>query len=244
MILENGTEVTLRRHAGARRMTLRVSRRDGSVTLTLPRRMPESRALAFLRQQGDWLSRALAALPPARVVAFGALLPVEGRALLLTPADVRAPQVEGEALILPGLRPPGLTAAAFLRGLAQARLAAASDRHAAALGRRFTAIALRDTRSRWGSCTDRGRLMYSWRLAMAPPEVLDYVAAHEVAHLAHMDHSPDFWAAVARLCPDYAARRAWLRAHGGTLHAWQFRGAAAEEDNAEEGREIDSVAET
>lgn len=234
-------------------MTLRVSRRDGTVTLTLPQRMPESQALAFLRQQGDWLARALAGLPPARVVAFGALLPVEGRGLVLTPAAVRAPRVEGEALILPGTRPPGTTAAGFLRALAQARLAAASDRHAAALGRRFSAIVLRDTRSRWGSCTDRGRLMYSWRLAMAPPEVLDYVAAHEVAHLAHMDHSPAFWAAVARLCPDYAARRAWLRQHGGALHSWQFRGASmGVEDDAGPGigrdeidsAEIDSAAET
>ena len=88
---------------------------------------------------------------------------------------------------------------------------------------RFTALALRDTRSRWGSCTHEGRLMYSWRLAMAPPEVLDYVAAHEVAHLAHMDHSPRFWAAVATLMPGYAPRRAWLRRNGADLMAWSFR---------------------
>lgn len=223
MILENGTEVTLRRHAGARRMTLRVSRRDGRVTLTLPRRMPESQVQAFLHEQGDWLARTLAGLAPPCLARFGAVLPVEGRGLVLTPAAVRAPQVQGGALMLPAARPPGVAAAAYLRALAQARLTVASDLHARALGRRFTAIVLRDTRSRWGSCTDRGRLMYSWRLAMAPPEVLDYVAAHEVAHLAHMDHSPDFWAAVARLCPDYAARRAWLREHGSALHAWQFR---------------------
>lgn len=233
MILQNGTEVTLRRHAGARRMTLRVSRRDGTVTLTLPRRMPQSQAQAFLHEQGDWLARTLAGLAPPRLARFGAVLPVEGRGLVLTPAAVRAPQVQGDTLLLPAARAPGVAAAAFLRALAQARLTAASDRHAAALGRRYTAMALRDTRSRWGSCTDRGRLMYSWRLAMAPPEVLDYVAAHEVAHLAHMDHSPDFWAAVARLCPDYAARRAWLREHGSALHAWQFRPGPSEESGDE-----------
>ena len=107
--------------------------------------------------------------------------------------------------------------------MAQARLAAASDRHAATLGRPFTAIALRDTRSRWGSCTADGRLMYSWRLAMAPPEVLDDVAAHEVAHLAHMDHSPRFWSVVETLCPGWPAHRRWLREHGGALQGWQFR---------------------
>lgn len=223
VILDDGTPVSLRRTAQARRMTLRVSRRDGTVTLTLPPRLPEAEALAFLDDRRGWLARALAGIEPPRIVAFGAALPVEGRPLLLTPAPVRAPRIEDQALLLPQARPAAVTAAAFLRTLAQARLAAASDRHARALGRRFTALALRDTRSRWGSCTHEGRLMYSWRLAMAPPEVLDYVAAHEVAHLAHMDHSPAFWAAVARLCPNHQRQRSWLRQQGGGLHVWRFR---------------------
>lgn len=219
----NGMRITWRRSARARRMTLRVSRRDGTVTLTLPPRLPQAEALAFLEDRRDWLSRALAGIEPACAVVFGAALPVEGRPLTLTPAPLRAPRVQGDALLLPGARPAAVTAAAFLRTLAQARLAAASDRYATALGRRFTAIALRDTRSRWGSCTHEGRLMYSWRLAMAPPEVLDYVAAHEVAHLAHMDHSAAFWAAVARLCPGFEQPRTWLRQNGTSLHAWRFR---------------------
>ena len=223
VILQDGTPVSLRRTARARRMTLRVSRRDGTVTLTLPPRLPQAEALAFLDDRRDWLARALEGIEPPRIVAFGAALPVEGRPLVLTPAPVRAPRAEGGTLLLPQARPAAVTAAAFLRTLAQARLAEASDRHARALGRRFTALALRDTRSRWGSCTHEGRLMYSWRLAMAPPEVLDYVAAHEVAHLAHMDHSPAFWAAVERLFPGHHAPRHWLRRQGGGLHAWRFR---------------------
>lgn len=223
VILADGTAVSLRRTARARRMTLRVSRRDGSVTLTLPPRLPRAEALAFLDDRRDWLSRALAEIEPQQAVEFGACLPVEGRPLTLTPAPVRAPRVEDALLLLPKGRPAAVSAGAFLRTLAQARLAAASDRHAAALGRRFAAITLRDTRSRWGSCTHGGRLMYSWRLAMAPPEVLDYVAAHEVAHLAHMDHSAAFWATVARLYPGYAQPRTWLRQNGASLHAWRFR---------------------
>lgn len=226
LILDDGTAVTLRRHARARRMTLRVSARDGAVTLTVPVRLAESDARAFLDSRRTWLRQALATAAPPQPVRFGALLPVEGQALRLTPAALRRPVIEGEALLLPQGRPAGPAAAGFLRALAQLRLAAASDRHARALGRGFRAIVLRDTRSRWGSCTHDGRLMYSWRLAMAPPAVLDYVAAHEVAHLAHMDHSPQFWAVVARLCPGHAAQRAWLRQHGGGLHRWQFRPAA------------------
>ena len=112
--------------------------------------------------------------------------------------------------------------AAWLRVLAGTRLRAACDRHAARLGRSWRALVLRDTRSRWGSCTHDGRLMFSWRLAMAPPEVLDYVAAHEVAHLAHMDHSPRFWATVETLLPDHAPQRAWLKMQGGALMMWRF----------------------
>ena len=221
--LEDGTTVTLRRNARARRISLRVSRRDGAVTLTLPPRLPESEALEFLHDRRDWLARALAGITPPERAIFGAALPVEGRALVLTPAPVRRPVIEGEALLLPASRPAGPAAAGFLKALAHARLTEASDRHADALGRRFTALAVRDTRSRWGSCTHDGRLMYSWRLAMAPPEVLDYVAAHEVAHLAHMDHSPRFWAAVRGLKPDYATHRGWLRERGSALQGWQFR---------------------
>ena len=104
----------------------------------------------------------------------------------------------------------------------RARLAEASDHFAQRLGKDYAAITLRDTRSRWGSCTAQGRLMYSWRLILAPPEVLDYVAAHEVAHLAQMNHSPAFWAEVERIYGDYSQPRAWLRREGSSLHRYRF----------------------
>ena len=223
LILAGEIAVTLRPDPRARRMTLRVSGRDGQVTLTLPPDLPRPEAIAFAESRIPWLRRALAVAPQATPVVFGAALPVEGRALVLTPAPLRSPVVDGGALLLPQARPAAASAAGFLRMLAQARLTAASDRHAGALGRGFRALALRDARSRWGSCTHDGRLMYSWRLAMAPPAVLDYVAAHEVAHLAHMDHSPRFWAAVGGLCPDWRMHRDWLRRNGAALQRWQFR---------------------
>ena len=142
----------------------------------------------------------------------------------LMPGQGRAVHLTDEALLVPGDPAQlGRRVAAFLKTRARDRLAAASDHYAARLGRPYASLALRDTRSRWGSCTHDGRLMFSWRLAMAPPEVLDYVAAHEVAHLEHMDHSPDFWAATARLLPDYARHRGWLRTHGHELLAWRFQ---------------------
>jgi predicted metal-dependent hydrolase len=214
-------EVALRRSARARRLVLRVSRLDGRVTLTLPAHVTDRKAMEFARSREDWLRAALSDLPQVDTVGPGTCLPVLGDELTLVPGRVRAPRREGDALVVPAGRPAAATAA-WLRALARERLVAASDRHAAALGRRYSSLRLRDTRSRWGSCSSTGALMYSWRLVMAPHAVLDYVAAHEVAHLAHMDHSPAFWAVVAELCPQHAHHRRWLREKGGALHRFVF----------------------
>lgn len=216
-------DVTVRRSSRARRMTLRVSRLDGRVTLTLPRRVAEAEGAAFLAEREGWLRRHLAEIVRPERPVFGMSVPVEGVPRLLLPGD-RRPELDADRLLLPG--DPERVAprlAGFLKALARERLAAAADRHAATLGRSYRRLTLRDTRSRWGSCSVAGDLMFSWRLVMAPPEVLDYVAAHEVAHLARMDHSPAFWAVVAGLCPDYARHRRWLAENGAALARFSFR---------------------
>jgi predicted metal-dependent hydrolase len=148
---------------------------------------------------------------------------LEGRAMTLVQGAGRSIRVEGETLLVPG--DPALAAVrveAWLKVLARDRLMQASDHYAGLLGRRFTRLTLRDTRSRWGSCSHDGGLMYSWRLIMAPPSVLTYVAAHEVAHLAEMNHSPAFWRVVERLYPGWQAERDWLRGEGQALHRYRF----------------------
>ena len=217
-------EIVLRRSARARRFTLRVSRMDGRVTLSIPVRAREAEAMAFLRAQEDWLRRMLAEMPAGgQVVAPGARLPVEGVELELVPAAGRQIRVEGGAILVPG-DPAQMPARvqAWLKARARDRLVAATDAHAATLGRRVSRVTLRDTRSRWGSCAASGAIMYSWRLIMAPPAVLDYVAAHEVAHLVEMNHSDAFWAVVSRLCPDWRTHRGWLRSEGQALQGWRF----------------------
>ncbi|GGL70242.1 M48 family metallopeptidase [Wenxinia marina] len=216
-------EVTVRRSARARRLSLRVSRLDGRVTLTLPRRTGEAEGLAFVAEREAWLRRHLADIALPAAPALGLTLPVEGVPRLLVPGRGRAPVLGADTLAVPGAEDRlGPRLAGFLKTLARERLSAASDRHAAALGRRYGRLTLRDTRSRWGSCSHQGDLMYCWRLVMAPPAVLDYVAAHEVAHLERMDHSPAFWEIVARLCPDHARHRRWLADHGTELGRWRF----------------------
>jgi predicted metal-dependent hydrolase len=216
-------EITLRKTAQARRISLRISRLDGRVTLTCPLRTPDREALAFAREKADWLRLHLTAQPQPAGVEIGSTLPFEGRMLRIAPGPGRLVRVEGEALLVPG-DPARVAArlAGFLKQAARDRLAAASDHYAARLGRGYGRLSLRDTRSRWGSCTADGGLMYSWRLVMAPPEVLAYVAAHEVAHLAEMNHSAAFWGVVTRLYGDYRAPRQWLREKGGDLHRYRF----------------------
>ena len=214
-------EVRLRWSAQARRLSLRVSRMDGRVTLSVPPGISLGTAEAFLKRKAGWVRGHLAAQPPAERPELGTLVPVEGRVRRIAAVQGR-PRLVGDALEVNPSREVAPQVAAVLKALARDRLAAACDAHAARLNRRYTALVLRDPRTRWGSCSSGGRLMFSWRLVMAPPEVLDYVAAHEVAHLVEMNHSAAFWAQVARICPDHARHRAWLRDQGADLHRMRF----------------------
>jgi predicted metal-dependent hydrolase len=108
----------------------------------------------------------------------------------------------------------------FLKREARRDLALSVRRYAEVLGVKFTRISVRDQSSRWGSCTSDGVLSFSWRLILAPPFVLDYLAAHEVAHLVEMNHSARFWRVVARICPETDRAKAWLHAHGNELHRY------------------------
>ncbi|MFU8865186.1 MAG: M48 family metallopeptidase [Rhodobacterales bacterium] len=215
--------ITLRKTAQARRISLRISRLDGRVTLTCPLRTSDREALSFAHEKADWLRRHLMEQPKQAGIGIGGEIPFAGATLRIAQGEGRLVQVHGDLLLVPGA--PDRAAAriaGFLKQTARDRLAAASDHYATLLGRPYTRLTLRDTRSRWGSCTADGGLMYSWRLVMAPPEVLAYVAAHEVAHLAEMNHSDAFWSVVTKLYGDYRAPRRWLRDKGGDLHRYRF----------------------
>ncbi|MEC8039456.1 MAG: M48 family metallopeptidase [Pseudomonadota bacterium] len=216
-------EVHLRRSAQARRLSLRVSGLDAKVTLTLPNGVAERQGLAFAAEKAEWLRRQIASRPEVVDVGIGCELPIYGLPHQVLAGQGRRIVVRDQQILVPGnAETAGRRLAAFLKALAREQLAAASDRYAADLKRPYSRISLRDTRSRWGSCSSAGVLMYSWRLVMAPMEVLEYVAAHEVAHLRHMDHSAAFWRQVEELYGDYSAARGWLRENGSELHRYRF----------------------
>jgi predicted metal-dependent hydrolase len=179
--------------------------------------------LAFAREKEGWIRRNLMGRVELVVPKPGITIPFEGRKLAIKSHSGRAVRLEGDELLVPGAEEQAAARIrAFFRVSARDRLNAAVDHYSELAGRKVLQITLRDTRSRWGSCTTDGRLMFSWRLIMAPPSVLEYVAAHEVAHLIEMNHSPAYWSVVRKIYPGYEAERRWLRTHGQELHAIRF----------------------
>jgi hypothetical protein len=214
--------VLLRRTRRARRMSLRVAHMDGRVTLTVPESVSDRDALSFAEEKADWIRMHLSRQASVVPMVIGAEVPVEGVPRRIVAGSGRTVRLSASEISVPLGRPPAARLKTFLREMARDRLTAASDEFANRLGVTYSKITLRDTRSRWGSCSSLGGLMYSWRLVMAPAPVLRYVAAHEVAHRVEMNHGPRFWATVETLCPDYKAPRVWLRRDGQDLHRYQF----------------------
>lgn len=179
----------------------------------------------FLERHRDWLHDAVARQAEPVLLTIGAELPFRGASWRIEAAAGTAGVTEAldRRTLLVGGRVETAPAriAAFLKEAARARLVACSRRHADRLGVDYARIAIRDTRSRWGSCSSTGALSYSWRLILAPDAVLDYVAAHEVAHLRELNHSSRFWAIVDGLDPNWRANRDWLRTHGADLHRYR-----------------------
>lgn len=216
--------LTMRRDARASRIRLRIDPTTASLVLTLPQRATTENGLSFVESQMNWITKRLDALPLAVPFVPGALVPLLGEEHRIRlesghRAGVRREQAAVVPEIVVGGRledVPGRVEA-WLREEAKRILSERSRLKADRLGRPLGRVAVRDTRTRWGSCSSTGNLSFCWRLIMAPAHVLDYVAAHEVAHLSVRDHSPAFWRTVAALTHDVEGARAWLLRHGSTL---------------------------
>lgn len=218
-----GREVPLciRHHPRARRMTLRVDPVGGGAVVTLPAATPADEGLDMVRNKAGWLLGRLEALPPRAVLADGATVPLLGAELTVhhRPDGRGVVRREGDTLIVAG-RAEHLERRLtdWLKAEARREFAARARPKAEALGCRLGRVTVRDTRSRWGSCSATGNLSFCWRLVLAPPFVVDYVVAHEVAHLKVRDHGPRFWKTVATLSEHADRARAWLHRHGEALH--------------------------
>lgn len=218
-----GVTIQLRRSTGAKRLSMRICSLTGQVKLTAPSWVPMGQIQAFLTDKQEWIRGHLSKMSPVSVIEPGAVIPIEGHPHELRHAP-KGPSHIGDGALYIGGRTNHFAAKVegVLKAHARARLAAACDHYAAKLGRPFSSIVLRDTRSRWGSCSAQGRLMFSWRLIMAPPDILSYVAAHEVAHLRHMNHSRAYWDCLTDIHGPWEKKRQWLHDNGASLHRYQF----------------------
>jgi predicted metal-dependent hydrolase len=217
--------VAIRRNPRARRLILRVDEALGLPILTLPSRTALSQAERFLREHIGWLEERLRLLSPPAPFIDGGTFPLRGLPCRIRSSRGRGVIVlerrgDGYVLSVPG-EPEFLARRVtdWLKREARRDLAAAVARHEKAVGRKAARIRVADPKSRWGSCSSKRVLTFSWRLVLAPPRVLDYLAAHEVAHLRVMNHGPRFWDIVGRLDPDHEAARAWLNRAGLGLSA-------------------------
>jgi predicted metal-dependent hydrolase len=219
--------IALRRRPTARRITLRVSAATGEAVITLPSRTAINTAERFAASHAGWIAARLARVPTRTVFEPGAVLPFRGEPHRISQRSTRSGPVqlertEGEPVISVACESAHVARRVrdFLTREARRDLAEAIECYAGKLGQRPVRVTLRDTRSRWGSCTARGELNFSWRLILAPPMVLDYLVAHEMAHLRELNHSPRFWALVNEMCPDTDVAEAWLKRHGAGLHRY------------------------
>lgn len=226
---ECGKNITVRLQVNprAKRLILRIDQKNGEAVAVAPSKKQLGEAAAFAKSKRAWIARQLEQQVALCVLCEGTIIPFRGEdcQLTLRPAPTRqrlATLCAGHPHILhlPGA-PETLPARAlrFLKKAAREDLTKAVSMHAERLNVTPARISIKDTRSRWGSCSAKGNLSFSWRLILAEPYVLEYVAAHEVAHLIEMNHSPAFWRQVERTYPNWKKARNWLRKNGNTLHA-------------------------
>ena len=210
----------------ARRLSIRIDGRAGEAVLVAPSERRLADAVAFARTRASWMRDRLAERPQGSPLEPGATIPLFGQDTRLIAAGGA-----GAARLIDASDGPiiqsGGEGEAFarrvenlLKRLARQVLVERTEHHLRTLGQRSVKVSIADTKSRWGSCSPHNRsIRYSWRVIMAPPAVADYLAAHEVAHLVHADHSPAYWSVVQTLVGDHRPFRKWLRENGPALHA-------------------------
>lgn len=207
----------------AKRLSLRVDARAGDVVLTWPRRASLAAAQKFVRENRGWIDRHRLNIQPVRAFAAEDVLSIGGQPYTITHQPGRGvTRLENGLLLVHGdAAHLHRRVRDFLKAEALRQLTALSHEKSASLGLKPSSVRVLDPKSRWGSCGSDGKLMYSWRLILAPYDVMDYLAAHEVAHRVHMNHGPAFWRLCASLTPNAKSSRRWLADHGKTLMAWK-----------------------
>ncbi len=204
-------------------MALRLDPKTGLINLVMPQRASFKKALEFAQGQQSWIIRHAATAPAPLRLMDGTIIPVLGQDCIIritrdnTLKRTSIHLMGNEIQVSTNQEDPSIRIIRFLKRLACDEITRRAKEKADSIGKPIAQIQVRDTTSRWGSCSVDARLSFSWRLIFAPVESLDYVVAHEVAHLVHMNHKAQFWALCENLSTDYTTGRQWMKTHGATL---------------------------
>jgi predicted metal-dependent hydrolase len=227
LMAKSGASVPVRVNVDkrARRISVRIDPHAREAVATAPNLRHALEAISFASERVEWIAERLGALPAPVRLRPGSYIPIRGVLHRLKRAETGRTVRIDKSTPIPQVLVPGTRdvfadkTRGFLRASARADIAASVLVHSETLGVKARSIAIKDMRSRWGSCSSEGRLNFSWRLVCAPPFILDYVAAHEVAHLKEMNHSQRFWRQVERCIPDWQDARNWLQERGSALYS-------------------------
>lgn len=223
VLLEISPQLNLRISPRAKRMALRLDSRTGKIHLVLPPRASLRKGLEFAREHQDWITRHAAEAPAPVTLGNGSILPVLGQDRVIRVSydeNLKRTSIsltENEIIVSTNKEDPTGRIVRHLKDYAREEITRLSREKALKINRAPRAIRIGDTKSRWGSCSQEGNLSFSWRLVLAPQAAFDYVVAHEVAHLAHMDHGKAFWALCAELSEDFKTGHEWMKKHGHRL---------------------------
>jgi hypothetical protein len=219
-----GFDIIVKKSDRAKRLTLRICSKTRAPVLTMPKNCTNKAAVEFVKKNEVWIENTLLKTPEIKKFQNGDKIFLFGQALTIT-HDSKLKSgtfikdgnlfVSGEEAFL------HRRVKDFIKKEAKTRLTQLTREKAAIIGARLNSVTIKDTKSRWGSCSTHKNINYSWRLSLAPLEVIDYIVSHEVAHLKHLDHSENFWACVKSLCPNYAKNKSWLQKYGKLLHVYE-----------------------
>ncbi len=226
LLADRWVPLTIVKHGRAKRLTLRIEPGGRGIRVTVPPKVGKDEVDFFVERHRDWLAERITKLPDQQKLEPGMKVPICGvphriklefrkRGVTRQEHDCDGPVL----LIYGDGRYVGRRVADFLKKQAKAEIEPLAAKHAKSIGKRIRSIRFRDTTSRWGSCSADGNLLFSWRIAMAPPSVIDYLVAHEVAHLKEMNHSAKFWQLCEELCQSTPDCKAWLKRNGAKLQA-------------------------
>lgn len=212
----------IRRNAQARRLILRIDENTGGAVVTIPKRTAMREGVEMARQKSAWIATQLKRRATPLPFIEGLEIPLLGQILTVRhdPARRITHRTENEIIVCGRLEHLPRRLKDWLKAEARKELNTRADDKANIINQNISRITVRDTKSRWGSCSANGQLNFSWRLVLAPEYVLDYVVAHEVAHLIHHNHGPKFWALTSSLTEHMDQAKSWLNAHGRDLHRY------------------------